>query len=109
MVLYYFYSCAWCYNIQDEVGFGNLWRLEELQGILNMKSVCTPNPKYILTMLDLVNNCQEMCDVICMMLSEVKKRNGEEYPASSLSDVIVMLNVYMKKQEVDVNLLSWCV
>ena len=44
-------------------------------------------------------------DTICQMLSEARKRNGDEYPGSSLSDIIVMLNVYMKKNEVDVNLL----
>ena len=44
-------------------------------------------------------------DTICQMLSEVRKKNGEEYPGSTLSDIIVMLNVYMKKNEVDVNLL----
>ena len=40
------------------------------------------------------------------MLSEVRKKNGEEYPRSTLSDIIVILNIYMKKNKVDVNLLS---
>ena len=47
-----------------------------------------------------------LTNVICQMLSEVRKRNGEEYPGSTLSDIIVMLNIYLKKQEVDINLLS---
>ena len=31
---------------------------------------------------------------------------GGEYPGSTLSDIIVVMNVYMKKNEVDMNLLS---
>ena len=105
MVLYYFYSCA------DATTSKMKWDLgiyEDWRNYRNFKCEISahPKPKYILTLLDLVNNHQEMCDVICMVLSEVKKRNREEYPASSLSNIIVMLNVYMKKQEVDVNLLS---
>ena len=104
MVIYYFYSCA------DATTSKMKWALgiyEDWRNYRNFKHEISLHPKlkYIPTLLDLVNKCQEMCDVICMMLSEVKK-NGEEYPASSLSDIIVMLNVYMKKQQVDVNLLS---
>ena len=39
------------------------------------------------------------------MISEARKKNGDEYPGSSLSDIIVMLNIYMKKHKVDANLL----
>ena len=45
-------------------------------------------------------------DTICQMLSETRKKNGEEYPGSTLSDIIVMLHIYKKKNKVDVNLLS---
>ena len=96
MVLYYFYSCA------DATTSKMKWALgiyEDWRNYRNFKHEISlhPKPKYIPTLLDLVNNHQEMCDVICMMLSEVKKRNGEEYPASSLSDIIVMLECVHEK------------
>ena len=58
---------------------------------------------HIPPLLQLTHNHEKLMDTICQMLSEARKKNGEEYPGSTLSD-IVMLNVYMKKNEVDVNL-----
>ena len=61
---------------------------------------------HIPPLLQLTHDHEKLTDTICQMLSEARKKNGEEYPGSTLSDIIVMLNVYMKKNEVDVNLLS---
>ena len=61
---------------------------------------------HIPPLLQLTHDCEKLMDTICQMLSEARKKNGEEYPGSTLSDIIVMLDVYMKKNKVDVNLLS---
>ena len=61
---------------------------------------------HIPPLLQLTHDREKLMDVICQMLSEARKKNGEEYPGSTLSDIIVMLNIYMKKNKVDVNLLS---
>ena len=61
---------------------------------------------HIPPLLQLTHDCEKLMDTICQMISEARKKNGDEYPDSTLSDIIVMLNVYMKKNEVDVNLLS---
>ena len=61
---------------------------------------------HIPPLLQSTHDHEKLMDIICQMLSEARKKNGEEYPGSTLSDIIVMLNIYMKKNEVDVNLLS---
>ena len=75
MVLYYFYSCADATTSKMKWAFGIY---EDWRNYRNFKCEISlhPKPRYIPTLLDLVNNCQEMCDVICMMLSEVKKGMG---------------------------------
>ena len=65
---------------------------------------------HIPPLLQLTHDCEKLMDTICQMLSEARKKNGEEYPGSTLSDIIAVLpaSVFKKQVFFCAFFSSWC-
>lgn len=75
-------KCLWAHRIFSE------WKI-----VRNARNALDPNYKRIGSVMEMTQ--EELVDALCPFILEVRKQTGENYPAQTLYEIIVCIQLYM--------------